>query len=72
MLDAMIKKNVNYDSEFYPNKNHGISGGKTRYHLYNKMLNFWLEKLQKKFLSLTGNQPSLIAKCKIINLKSTQ
>jgi dipeptidyl-peptidase 4 len=45
MLDAMIKKNVNYDSEFYPNKNHGISGGKTRYHLYNKMLNFWLEKL---------------------------
>ncbi|MFZ4796156.1 MAG: S9 family peptidase [Bacteroidia bacterium] len=45
MLDAMIKKNVNYDSEFYPNKNHGISGGKTRFHLYNKMLNFWLEKL---------------------------
>ncbi|MCF8428816.1 MAG: S9 family peptidase [Bacteroidia bacterium] len=45
MLDAMIKRNVNYDSEFYPNKNHGISGGKTRYHLYDKMLNFWLEKL---------------------------
>ena len=45
MLDAMIKKNVKYDSEFYPNKNHGISGGKTRYHLYDKMLNFWLEKL---------------------------
>ena len=45
MLDAMIKKNINYDSEFYPNKNHGISGGKTRYHLYNKMMNFWLEKL---------------------------
>ena len=45
MLDAMIKKNVKYDSEFYPNKNHGISGGKTRYHLYDKMLSFWLEKL---------------------------
>ena len=45
MLDAMIKKNVKYDSEFYPNKNHGISGGKTRFHLYDKMLNFWLEKL---------------------------
>jgi dipeptidyl-peptidase-4 len=45
MLDAMIKKNIKFDSEFYPNKNHGISGGKTRYHLYNKMFNFWLEKL---------------------------
>ncbi|MES2379958.1 MAG: S9 family peptidase [Bacteroidota bacterium] len=45
MLDAMIKKNIRFDSEFYPNKNHGISGGKTRYHLYNKMFNFWLEKL---------------------------
>lgn len=45
MLDAMIKKNVKYDSEFYPNKNHGISGGKTRFHLYDKMFNFWLEKL---------------------------
>jgi dipeptidyl-peptidase-4 len=45
MLDAMIRKNVKYDSEFYPNKNHGISGGKTRFHLYDKMFNFWLEKL---------------------------
>lgn len=45
MLDAMIKKNVKYDSEFYPNKNHGINGGKTRFHLYDKMFNFWLEKL---------------------------
>ena len=45
MVDAMIKKNIAFDSEYYPNKNHGISGGKTRLHLYTKMLNFWLEKL---------------------------
>ena len=45
MVDAMIKKNIAFDSEYYPNKNHGISGGKTRLHLYSKMLNFWLQKL---------------------------
>jgi dipeptidyl-peptidase-4 len=45
MVDAMVKKNIAFDSEYYPNKNHGISGGKTRLHLYTKMLNFWLEKL---------------------------
>ena len=45
MLDAMIKKNIRFDSEYYPNKNHGISGGKTRLHLYDKMTRFILENL---------------------------
>ena len=45
MLDAMIKKGVKYDSEFYPNKNHGIGGSKTRLHLYDRMTRFILEKL---------------------------
>lgn len=45
MLDAMIKKGVKYDSEFYPNKNHGIGGSKTRLHLYERMTRFILEKL---------------------------
>lgn len=45
MVDAMQKKNVRYDSEFYPNKNHGIGGGRTRLHLYEKMTRFILEKL---------------------------
>ena len=45
MLDAMIKANKDYDSEFYPNKNHGIGGGNTRLHLYRRMTNFILEKL---------------------------
>lgn len=40
MLTALIKANVEYDSEAYPNKNHSIYGGNTRYHLYNKMSNF--------------------------------
>ncbi len=45
MVDAMIKKGVRFDSEFYPNKNHGISGGKTRIHLYDRLTRFILEKL---------------------------
>ena len=45
MLDELIKNNIPFDSEFYPNKNHGIYGGYTRLHLYNKMTNFVIENL---------------------------
>lgn len=45
MVDELIKNNISFDSEFYPNKNHGIYGGYTRLHLYNKMTNFVLENL---------------------------
>lgn len=45
LVDAMIKANKEYDSEFYPNKNHGIFGGNTRYHLYNRMTKFILDNL---------------------------
>lgn len=45
MVDELIKNNIPFDSEFYPNKNHGIYGGYTRLHLYNKMTNFVLENL---------------------------
>ena len=45
MVDELIKNNIPFDSEFYPNKNHGIYGGYTRLHLYNKMTNFVIENL---------------------------
>jgi dipeptidyl-peptidase 4 len=45
MANALITANKQYDTYFYPNKNHGIYGGKTRSHLYTKMTNFLLEKL---------------------------
>lgn len=45
MINAMVKADVAYDSEIYPNRNHGIYGGNTRYHLYKKMTKFWLENL---------------------------
>ena len=42
---ALIKANKEYDSEYYPDKAHGISGGNTRYHLYRRMTKFILENL---------------------------
>lgn len=45
MIDEMIKKNVDFESGYYPNKNHGIRGGNTSYHLYKKMTKFILENL---------------------------
>ena len=45
MARALIDKNIPFDEAYYPNKNHGIYGGYTRAHLYNKMTNFILENL---------------------------
>jgi dipeptidyl-peptidase-4 len=40
MTDALVKANKQFDMAFYPNKNHGIYGGTTRFHLYKKMYDF--------------------------------
>ena len=45
LIEVLVQKNVDFDLGIYPNKNHGIYGGNTRYHLYNKMNNFILENL---------------------------
>ncbi len=42
-VNALIKANKQFDTFFYPNKNHGISGGNSRQHLYQ----MWLDYLQK-------------------------
>lgn len=39
-VDALVNANRQFDMAFYPNKNHGIFGGPTRYHLYKKMTDF--------------------------------
>ena len=41
--DALVKANKQFQSFYYPNRNHGIYGGNTRLHLYTMMTNF-LEK----------------------------
>ncbi|CAM2867921.1 dipeptidyl-peptidase-4 [Flavobacterium succinicans] len=45
MMEALIQANKQFDSQIYPDKNHGIFGGATRIQLYNKMTNFILENL---------------------------
>ena len=45
MVDALLNANKQFDTYYYPNKNHGIFGGSTRLHLYTKMTNFLMEKL---------------------------
>ncbi|MCV2486026.1 S9 family peptidase [Flavobacterium sp. SH_e] len=45
MMEALIQANKQFDSQIYPDKNHGIYGGKTRVQLYNKMTNFIKENL---------------------------
>jgi dipeptidyl-peptidase-4 len=45
MISALVKANKQFDLFIYPDKNHGIYGGNTRYHLYKKMTDFILEKL---------------------------
>ena len=45
MQDALINSNKQFKSFYYPNKNHGIYGGVTRFHLYNMMTNYILENL---------------------------
>jgi dipeptidyl-peptidase-4 len=45
MITALVKANKQFDLFIYPDKNHGIYGGNTRYHLYKKITDFILENL---------------------------
>ena len=45
MISALVKANKQFDLFIYPDKNHGIYGGNTRYHLYKKMTDFILDNL---------------------------
>ena len=48
MAEALIQANKQFDWAIYPDKNHGIYGGNTRIHLYNKMTNFLHENLRDR------------------------
>ena len=45
MANALIKANKQFDTYYYPNRNHGIYGDNATIHLYTKMTNFIYEKL---------------------------
>ena len=40
MANALIAANKDFEFDLYPNRNHGIYGGVTRYHLYKRMTEF--------------------------------
>ncbi len=46
LFSALVKADKQFDYMLYPNKNHGIHGGNTRYHLFNKMTDFLYENLK--------------------------
>ncbi|WP_339610436.1 S9 family peptidase [uncultured Planktosalinus sp.] len=45
LVEELVQANKDFEWAIYPDKNHGIYGGKTRLHLYNKMTNFILQNL---------------------------
>jgi len=45
MSNALIAANKQFDTYYYPNRNHGIYGDNARLHLYTKMTNFIMENL---------------------------
>ena len=45
MISALVNADKEFELFIYPDKNHGIYGGNTRYHLYKKMTDFILDNL---------------------------
>lgn len=45
LVKALNDAGKQFDMHIYPNKNHGIYGGLTRYHLFTKMTNFIVDNL---------------------------
>ncbi len=58
MIKSLVKSNVDFESAYYPNKNHGISGqlDNTTFHLYNKMTNWLYHNLRDNNTPLGKNQ----------------
>jgi len=44
-IDELVKENIMFDMMFYPMRKHGIADDPARIHLFNKMLEFWLDYL---------------------------
>ena len=45
LVDVLVRANKNFDWLIYPDRDHGIYGGNTRLHLYNKMTEYILNHL---------------------------
>jgi dipeptidyl-peptidase-4 len=47
LITALVESNKQFEMQLYPNKNHGIYGGNTRYHLYKRITDFLYKNLLK-------------------------
>jgi len=47
MTEALVQANKQFDMAIYTNRNHSIYGGNTRYHLFTKMVNYFVDHLKK-------------------------
>ena len=45
MINALVRANKQFDLFIYPNRNHGIYGGNTRNHLFNKLFDYTINHL---------------------------
>lgn len=45
LVNALISADKQFETFYYPNRNHGISGGNTTWHLYTQMTDFLKRKL---------------------------
>lgn len=58
MVNALVDANKQFETYFYPNRNHGIYGGYTRLHLYTKMTDFITRSLGKEMPATMKKRPA--------------
>lgn len=46
MTEALVQADKQFDMAIYTNRNHSIYGGNTRYHLFTKMVNYFVDHLK--------------------------
>jgi dipeptidyl-peptidase-4 len=58
MITAMVRNNVDFQSAYYPNKNHGISGmnDNTSFHLWSKMTNWLYKNLSNENVNTSASE----------------
>jgi dipeptidyl-peptidase-4 len=58
LVKALVKSNIDFESAYYPNKNHGISGmaDNTTYHLWTKMTNWLYQNLRDNTTPIGSDQ----------------
>ena len=45
LIKTLVQNNIQFEMQFYPDKDHNIRGGYTSYHIYERMTDFILRKL---------------------------